>query len=153
MADEGKFLRPGFFARACNRILLGAGRAGVSVAGSRVLTVVGRKTGLARSTPVNPLVLATETYLVAARGNTHWARNLRSARTGELTLGRTATPFTAVELSRREKIPILRIYLAKWSWEVGSFFHLPKNPTDEAIEAIADAHPVFRIELQSSQRR
>ena len=36
----------------------------------------GRKTGEWRSTPVNPLSLAGQPYLVAARGETEWVRNI-----------------------------------------------------------------------------
>ena len=48
-----------------------ATRLGLSVAGSRVLEVRGRKSGEWRRTPVNLLVLEGNRYLVAPRGNTH----------------------------------------------------------------------------------
>ena len=150
---DTKFIRPGRLTRAFNALLLVAGRLGFSLAGSMTLTVVGRKSGLPRSTPVNPMTLATESYLVAARGTTEWVRNLRVAGRGELSRGKWVTPFTAVELRHDERVPILRIYIAKWAWEVGAFFGLPRHPTDEAIAAIADAHPVFRIELEPRRRR
>ena len=43
-------------------------RRGLSLAGSRVLEVQGRKSGEWRQTPVNPLKLGDERYLVAPRG-------------------------------------------------------------------------------------
>ena len=52
---------------------------GVSLLGSRVLTVRGRKTGTPQSVPVNLLPLGDERFLVAPRGNTQWVRNVRAA--------------------------------------------------------------------------
>src|SRR5260370_84388 len=61
---------------------------GVSVRGSRILVVRGRKSGQIRTTPVNPLEIGGKRYLVVPRGETEWPRNLRAARGGELRLGR-----------------------------------------------------------------
>src|SRR5690242_19385865 len=94
---------------------------GISLYGSRVLVVRGRKSGERRSTPVNLLELEGERYLVAPRGNTQWVRNLRAAGTGRLFLGRRAQSFTATEVPVEERSPILRAYLKKWKWEVGQF--------------------------------
>jgi hypothetical protein len=44
-----------------------------------------------------------------------------------------------------ERLPILKAYLDKWAWEVGTFFELPKDPTDEQIREIAPLHPIFRV--------
>jgi len=146
-ADDTKFVRPGLPTRIFNAVMLAAQRVGISVAGSRTLTVVGRKSGQPRTTPVNPLVVAGFTYIVAPRGTTHWVRNLREAGEGDLTIGRKSAHFTAVEVPDHEKLPILRSYLVKWAWEVGMFFDLPKNPSDDAIKGIAHLHPIFRIQL------
>ena len=147
-APETKYLRPRLHDRIFNAVMLAAQKVGISVAGSRTLTVRGRKSGEPRTTPVNPLVVAGSTYLVAPRGTTNWVRNLREAGEGELTIGRRTSRFTAIEVPDHEKLPILRTYLVKWAWEVGMFFDLPKNPTDDAIKTIAHLHPVFRIQLE-----
>lgn len=115
------------------------------MAGSRTLTVRGRKTGEPRTTPVNPLDFEGRTYLVAPRGTTQWVRNLRAAGEGELRLGRKTRRFTGEEVPEAEKLPILKAYLDKWAWEVGAFFELPKNPTDEQIREIQQLHPIFRV--------
>jgi deazaflavin-dependent oxidoreductase (nitroreductase family) len=67
---------------------------GISVYGSRVLAVKGRKSGEWRTTPVNPLRVDGVRYLVAPRGNTQWVRNLRVVGTGELRVGAKTEPFT-----------------------------------------------------------
>src|ERR1700731_1965924 len=45
-------------------------RHGISILGSRVLYVRGRKSGEWRSTPVNPLTYEGKRYLVSPRGHT-----------------------------------------------------------------------------------
>ena len=94
----------------------------MSVAGSRILEVRGRKTGEPRRTPVNLLVIDDARYLVAPRGHTQWVRNLRARNEGRLLVGRRSESFTAAEVGDDEKVPILRAYLKRWKWEVGVFF-------------------------------
>src|SRR5258708_14961939 len=60
---------------------------GVSMRGSRILVVRGRKSGQIRTTPVNPLEIGGKRYLVAPRGETESVRNLRAALGGELRPG------------------------------------------------------------------
>src|SRR6202158_29817 len=97
-------------------------RVGISVWGSRILRVRGRKSGEWRSSPVNLLTYESRRYLVAPRGQTQWVRNLRGTGQGELLVGKKAEPCRAVEISDAEKIPILRAYLKRWKFEVGMFF-------------------------------
>jgi deazaflavin-dependent oxidoreductase (nitroreductase family) len=147
VTEETKFVRPGWFTKnVFNRLVHGLGRLGISLAGHRSLTVRGRRSGEPRTTPVNPLELGGQTYLVAPRGTTGWVRNLRAAKEGELRLGRRNRRFRGEEVADEDKLPILKAYLDKWAWEVGTFFELPKNPSDEEISAIAGLHPVFRVE-------
>jgi deazaflavin-dependent oxidoreductase (nitroreductase family) len=139
---------PGSFdRRVMNPLVAGLTRLGLSVWGSRVLEVRGRKSGEPRRVPVNLLSLGDERYLVAPRGQTQWVRNLRAAGAGQLLLGRRREPFTATEVSDAEKEPILREYLRRWKWEIGQFFQGvgPDSPAAE-IERIAPDHPVFRLD-------
>lgn len=139
-------MKPGPLTRLFNGIVSLLGRLGVSLAGSRTLTVRGRKSGEPRTTPVNPLEIDGVTYLVAPRGTTQWVRNLRAAKQGELKLGRRSRAFTGDEVADAEKLPILKAYLDKWAWEVGTFFELDEDPSDEEIRGIAHLHPVFRVD-------
>jgi deazaflavin-dependent oxidoreductase (nitroreductase family) len=131
-----------------NRTVAALTRMGLSVAGSRVLEVRGRKTGEPRRTPVNLLTLEGARYLVAPRGHTQWVRNLRARGEGRLLLGRRADGFTAVELpDDDDKVPILRAYLRRWKWEVGVFFGgVGPDSSDAELRRIAPDHPIFRIE-------
>ena len=121
-------------------------RLGISLFGSRVLEVRGRKSGEPRRTPVNLLRLGGERYLVAPRGDTQWARNLRVAGEGKLLVGSRGESFSAVELSDAEKPPVLRAYLKRWKFEVGVFFDGvgPDSSEQELLDA-APKHPVFRL--------
>jgi deazaflavin-dependent oxidoreductase (nitroreductase family) len=142
------YRKPGWFTRVIfNGLVAGMTRLGISVWGSRVLRVKGRKTGEWRSTPVNLLKLEGRQYLVAPRGETQWVRNLRPVGTGELVVGRRTESFRAVEIPDEEKPPILRAYLKRWKAEVGVFFDgVSASSPEEELTRIAPRHPVFRIE-------
>ncbi|MFI5734363.1 nitroreductase family deazaflavin-dependent oxidoreductase [Kribbella sp. NPDC051587] len=133
--------------RVFNRMVAGLTKLGLSLMGSRVLSVRGRKSGEWRSTPVNLLVIDGQRYLVAPRGHTQWVKNLRATPEALLQLGRRTETFRAVELTDADKLPVLRLYLKKWSWEVGAFFEgdVTKTSPDEVLHHIAPGVPAFRI--------
>jgi deazaflavin-dependent oxidoreductase (nitroreductase family) len=141
------YQRPGWFTtHVFNRAVAMLTRLGVSVYGSRVLEVKGRKSGEWRSTPVNLLHYEGADYLVAPRGQTQWVKNLRAGGEGRLRVGRRAQPFTAVELTDEEKPALLRAYLKKWKFEVGVFFGgVGPDSSDDDLRRIAPDHPAFRI--------
>src|SRR5450755_304548 len=118
-----RYQEPGWFTRnVFNKLVAGLTGLGISVMGSRVLAVRGRKSGEWRTTPVNLLTVDGTRYLVAPRGQAQWVRNLRAAGQGELRVGRRTQRFTATEMADADKPPVLREYLRKWGWEVGRFF-------------------------------
>jgi deazaflavin-dependent oxidoreductase (nitroreductase family) len=146
-ATEARYVKPkaatNFFNETVGRLT----RMGVSVYGSRVLAVKGRKSGEWRTTPVNPLRVDGTRYLVAPRGNTQWVRNLRAVGTGELRIGRKVEPFSATEVADDDKPAVLRAYLKRWRWEVGVFFDGVDARAPEAkLREIAPGYPIFRIE-------
>jgi deazaflavin-dependent oxidoreductase (nitroreductase family) len=129
-----------------NRSVAVLARHGVSLFGSRMLYVRGRSSGQWRSTPVNPLAVNGQRYLVAPRGHTQWVRNLRAAGRGELRIGRRAEEFTATEVPDEDKPVLLRAYLKRWRWEVGAFFDgVGPDAPEEELREIAPGYPVFRI--------
>ncbi len=147
-SPRAHYLRPGWFTRkVMNRAVLGLTRLGVSVWGSRVLEVKGRRSGEPRRVPVNLLELDGRRYLVSARGEGEWVRNVRAAQ-GELDLlvGRRREHLSAVELSGADAVPVLRAYLRRWKAEVGAFFDgLGADASDAELAAIAERHPVFAL--------
>ena len=104
MSSDAHYRAPDWFTRnVFNRIVAAFTRAGISVWGSRILEVPGRKTGVPRRTPVNVLSLGAGRYLVAPRGHTQWVRNLRAVGEGELLLGRRREHFQATEIADTDK--------------------------------------------------
>ena len=145
---NARYVKPDWFTKnVFNRGVAVFTRLGVSVWGSRILRVRGRKSGEWRSSPVNLLTYQGTRYLVAPRGNTQWVRNIRVSHSGELMLGSRAEKFRPVEIPDEEKLPILRDYLKRWKFEVGMFFDGvgPDSPESE-LRRIAPDHPVFRVD-------
>ena len=108
MTTNAYYRKPARASNPFHRAVAGLTKLGLSLFGSRVLSVRGRNSGQPRSTPVNPLSHDGGRYLVAPRGQTQWVRNLRVAGEGTLRLGRRVERFTAVELADDDKPAILR---------------------------------------------
>lgn len=142
------YVKPGLFTTKVFNptVAFLARRLGWGMKGARVLSVRGRRTGEWHSTPVNPLSVAGQRYLVAPRGETHWVRNIRVSHEARLTLGRRTETVRVEELSDGEKPPVLRAYLEEWAWEVSQFFGgVGTDAPEDALARIASRHPVFRI--------
>jgi deazaflavin-dependent oxidoreductase (nitroreductase family) len=143
------YRQPGWFTQhVFNRFVGWLTRRGVSVWGSRVLEVPGRRSGAPRRVPVNLLQIDGTHYLVSPRGHGQWVRNVR-ANGGhlDLLLGRRRTHHVAHELADADKVDVLRAYLRRWKWEVGQFFDgVDADSPDEVLLGIAPDHPVFRLD-------
>lgn len=139
---------PGWFTRnVFNRAVAGLTRLGISVWGSRVLEVPGRRSGEPRQTPVNLLTFEHHHYLVSPRGEGQWVRNVR-ANDGRLDLlvGKHRKHWVARELIDDDKIDVLRAYLQRWKAEVGVFFDgVGPDSSDDDLRRIAPRHPVFAL--------
>jgi deazaflavin-dependent oxidoreductase (nitroreductase family) len=144
-------MKPGWFTvNVFNRLVAWLTRRGLSVWGSRVLAVRGRKSGEWRRTPVNLLTFEGQRYLVAPRGHVQWTHNMRAAGGGQLLLGKSVEEFTATEVADDDKVQLLRAYLKRWKAEVGVFFAgVGPDSSDEELRAVAPKHPVFRISAVS----
>ena len=143
---SSRYVQPGKSTNMFNNIVRGLTKLGVSVLGSRVLIIRGRKTGEPRELPVNLLPFEGKQYLVAARGETQWVRNLRAAGEGQLRVGRRTETFTYRELADDEKPAVLRSYLKRWAFEVGAFFDgVNAKAPEEKLREIAPGYPVFEI--------
>ncbi|MGH3321089.1 MAG: nitroreductase family deazaflavin-dependent oxidoreductase [Streptosporangiaceae bacterium] len=100
------------------------------------LAVRGRTTGETRTVPVNVLEHEGHRYLVAPRGDTQWARNLRAAGRGELRRRGEAEAFVAEEVPAEQRDPIIGAYRQLWGSQAKKAFETLADPAD---------HPVFRI--------
>jgi deazaflavin-dependent oxidoreductase (nitroreductase family) len=144
-----RYLKPGVLTdRVFNPLVGWLVRRGVDLAGAAILEVVGRKSGEPRRTPVNPLPLDGERYLLAPRGETEWVRNIRVSGTAALLVGRRREEIAVTEVADADKLPIIRAYLVKWAWEVGAFFEgLSATSSDVEVNAVASGFPVFKISV------
>ncbi len=142
-----RYQRPDWFTKKVfNPLVALVTRLGLSLWGSRVLAVRGRKSGEMRTTPVNVMDFQGARYLVAPRGHTQWVRNIRVAGGGELRVGRRTESIKVEELPDSEKAALLREYLRRWKWEAGQFFGgVGPDAPEEDLVRIAPDHPVFRI--------
>lgn len=146
-----RHIKPSRFDNVFNGMVQALTRAGISLMGSRVLAVRGRKSGEWRTVPVNLLTVDGVRYLVAPRGHVQWVRNIRVAGGGELRVGRRAEEFRSTEVADADKTEILRAYLVRWGWEVGRFFDgLSKDATDDELQQAAPGFPVFRVDRPAS---
>ena len=104
------------------------------------LTVRGRASDRKYTMPVWPLDYQGRLYLVAPRGNTHWARNLRAVGEGELRLRGRTIHFKASEIPASQRAPIVAAYVEKNGKRYGGFvakeFEWMPDPAD---------HPVFLV--------
>jgi F420H(2)-dependent quinone reductase len=111
------------------------------------LTVRGRTSGRRYTMPVLPLDYEGKQYLVAPRGNTHWARNLRSVRECEVRAGGRKAHFKATEIPVAQRGPLVAAYVQKYGPKYGGFvakeFAALPDPAD---------HPVFLIEPEPARR-
>ena len=146
-AIAAHYVAPGALTRhVLNPLVAWGTRRGLRLWGARTLEVRGRRTGVARRTPVNLLELDGATYLVAPRGTTEWVGNLRAAKGAcALRAGRRTGTFVATELADDDKPVVLRAYLARWGWETGRFFGVGAGATDTELRDAAWRHPVFRL--------
>jgi F420H(2)-dependent quinone reductase len=144
-----RYVRPNWFTRnVFNRLVAWLTQRGISVYGSRVLAVRGRRSGDWHTTPVNLLAYQGERFLVAPRGVTQWVRNVRAGSEAELRLGSRREPVKLVEIHDTDplKIELLRAYLRQWAFEVGVFFEgVDATASADDLTRIAPNHPAFRV--------
>ncbi len=108
----------------------------LAIGGTRTLRVTDRRTGQWVPVAVIPVVVNGRTYVVAARGVTGWARNLRA--NPECTLGRRRhrDDHRAEEVPVANRSPIIDVYRVRAGRAVASFFRDAPDPKD---------HPVFEL--------
>ena len=144
---QERYVEPGWFTRnVFNRAVATLTRSGLSVWGSRILRVRGRRAASAGDAG-QPADLQGQRYLVAPRGQTQWVRNLRAAGEGELRVGRRVERFRGLEVDDVDKPDILRAYLKRWKAEVGIFFGgVGAGSPEVDLLRIAPNHPVFQVQ-------
>jgi hypothetical protein len=104
-------IAPPRWLKPMNAVLLVARRLGLGWAREMpVLVLPGRKTGKLRRTPVTPLDLDGQRYLLAGFPGADWAANARAAGVGILLVGRREDRVRLVELAPADAVPVLRAW-------------------------------------------
>jgi deazaflavin-dependent oxidoreductase (nitroreductase family) len=126
-------------------------RLGLPLGTIHILSVLGRRSGKLRSTPVSLLTMDGERYLVGGLITADWVKNARAAGWGILRYGRQKERIGLVELPEEERAPILRAFPRLVPHGVQFFKQLYGLPTDpaqlpDAFAALAPRSTVFRID-------
>jgi deazaflavin-dependent oxidoreductase (nitroreductase family) len=144
MANE---TRLPWWLKPTNHMVIALQRLGLVVGTMRVLSVLGRKSGRLRSTPVSPLTLDGQRYIVAGMERADWVTNARAAGWGVLARGRRRERVTLVELPMEERAAILREFPERVPHGVQFFQRLYGVSSDpDAFAALAPHCPVFRVD-------
>jgi len=113
-----------------------------------VLTAPGRKTGKPRSTPITPMEIDGQRYIVAVFPGADWVANVRTAEQAKLTDKGYTERVELVELPVTEARPVLRQFPVQVPAGVGFLKHagLVTDGTPEELEGLAGVLPVFRVD-------
>jgi deazaflavin-dependent oxidoreductase (nitroreductase family) len=109
------------------------------------LSVVGRRSGRWRTTPVAVLDYEGERYLVSYRGLSEWVRNLRAAGGhARLAHGGEVEEIRVTEVPVAQRSRMLKVYSERYGRfpTVASVLRALPDPAD---------HPIFRIESVSQR--
>jgi deazaflavin-dependent oxidoreductase (nitroreductase family) len=128
-----------------NRFLLSKG---IGPAPQHLLSIVGRRTGRVRTTPVAVVTLDGGRYVVAGFDGSDWVSNARAAGTAQLHRGlrRENVVLTEVPLVRRG--PILRAFATRVRGGQ-PFLGVPASASDAVFAEAGARHPVFRLDPAS----
>jgi len=131
--------------RLFNRLMGRALKLGFAPGYMRLLEVRGRKSGKTFTTPVNVLEFQGRRYLVAARGETAWARNARAAGHIVLRRGSSSESLMVRELADADKPEVIKAFLDRFASQVQRFFDVPAGSPPDAFRAAASRTPVFEL--------
>jgi hypothetical protein len=138
--------------KLANPVIVALQRRGVVIGTMRLLSAPGRKSGKLRTTPVSPLKVAGERYVIAGLEGADWVKNVRIAGWGILARGREQERVNLVELPLQERAPILREFPNRVPHGVRFFRQLYGfSGTPEEFEPLASRCPVFRVEEERKE--
>jgi len=124
--------------KLANPVIVVVQRRGVVIGTIRLLSVPSRKSGKLRTTPVSPLKVAGELYVIAGLEGADWVKKVRIAGWGILARGREQESVNLVELPLQERAPVLREFPNRVPHGVQFFRQLYGiSGTPEEFEALA----------------
>jgi len=145
-SSEGKL--PGWL-KPANRLIIALQRLGLPIGTMHLISVPGRKSGKMRTTPVSPLPVDGQRYIIGGLERADWVKNARAAGWGILARGRKEERVRLVELPVEERASILREFPRKVPHGVQFFrqlYGISSGEDPEEFASLAPQCPVFRIE-------
>ncbi|TMF85428.1 MAG: nitroreductase family deazaflavin-dependent oxidoreductase [Chloroflexi bacterium] len=139
MGDRLTYVRPSWFERHIMAAIPPAARLMSRLTGDAVLQVRGRHSGQMRTTLARTITVGESRYLVAIRGETQWARNLRAVGQARLWEHGRTIQVRAIEAHGEEKRTVIEAFVA-------SSKYAPTRRMMSETLPDPDQHPVFRIE-------
>lgn len=118
---------------------------GLGLPHNYLLQVRGRRSGRLYATPVDVLTYADTRFVVAGRGNTQWARNVRASGQVVLRKGFRREELRARELPDAEKPPVLKAYLDRFKLTVQRYFPVRAGSPAADFVTLAPRYPVFEL--------
>jgi len=134
----------GLARRAVNGLVHGLLRLGMGPRDTYLLTVVGRRSGAPRSTPVTLVEEGGRRWLVSPYGEVAWVRNLRAAGRATLSRGGRTDKIEVREIKPEDAAPVLKTYVTRVPITRPYFDVRPESDL-AAFRAEASRHPVFAI--------
>jgi hypothetical protein len=107
MGTSSEVKLPGWL-KPANRLIIALQRLGLAVGTMHLISVPGRKSSKIRTTPVSPLTVDGQRYIVGGFERADWVKNARAAGWGILARGRKEERVRLVELPVEERASILR---------------------------------------------
>jgi deazaflavin-dependent oxidoreductase (nitroreductase family) len=134
-----------------NAVVSWLSRLGIPLGPNALLSVRGRKSGIARTTPIAILEIGDRRFVQSPYGDVQWTRNLAAAGEATLTTGRRTERVSAARLSQAEAATFygetLPPYLNRSFFTrfiVGRILGMAALAKDPA--GAAATHPVFELQ-------
>jgi deazaflavin-dependent oxidoreductase (nitroreductase family) len=118
---------------------------GISLNGTTLITVPGRKTGRPHSTPITMVEFDGQRYVQSPFGNVNWVRNLRAAGTATLSWGRRHETVRVTELTPEQAAPIIKSRLPRAPRMIQAYFDVTPESSLEEFVADARKRAVFAV--------
>lgn len=140
--------KPPWWLKPMNTLVIGFQNLGLPLGTMRLLTVRGRKTGKPRTTPVSPLTVDGQHYVIGGFAKGDWVNNARANGDAILAHGRNKENVKLVEVSEAERVPIMRAFPTEVPHGVFMFVKagIVGKPTPDEFERGAPKVAVFRID-------
>ncbi len=134
--------------KAANRPVVALQRLGLAFGPMYLVSIPRRKSGELRTTPVSPVTVDGERYVVAVFEKTDWVENARAAGWAILARRRKREQVTLTELPLEDRAVVLR-QLPRKAPQAAQFFWQRYGVENDpkAFTALAPRCPVFHVDF------